>query len=259
MADLKTQAESRGTLLNFDPRKLSIKPDFNVRDLETPQAKEHIAWLALSIAAEGVREPLTIWQEGEAIYIEDGHCRHAAALLAISRGAAIVTVPCIPARRYGNNVDRVLAQTIHNSGLSLTPLEQGTAFKRAIDLGASVALVAEKTSKSETYVRSLLELVASPQEVINLVKNGAVSASLAGQVVKSQGGPKAAVTLAKAAARKGTKKRVTQKDLDEDDPLWADFRRAVAKQKQRPIGLSDVQIESAWARVMGELKQPGGP
>ena len=65
MADLKALAASRGTMLNFDPRAIKIKPGLNARDLTTPENREHIEGLKASMRAVGFLQshPLEIFGE----------------------------------------------------------------------------------------------------------------------------------------------------------------------------------------------------
>jgi len=250
MADLKSLADSRGTLLNFDPRRLKSKPGLNSRDLEAPDNKEHVEALAQSIAAVGWKagSVLTIFAEGDDVYVEDGNCRLAAVMLAISRGVEIIAIPCIPNTRGVNDVERVLAQTIHNSGKRLTPLEQGVAFKRALALGASVQDIAAKVGKSATYVSQMIDFQAAPQEVHNLVREGVVSATTAAQVVRREGAQGVA-KLARAAdeAKIAGKAKVTASDIAEDDALWSAFRKAIAARRERPSRIADSNIRQvAW-------------
>src|SRR5450631_1052116 len=199
---LKELAESRGNLLNFDPRKLKTKPDLNARDLLALENLDHIEWLAADIARVGVLTPLTIFMEGDDVFVADGHCRLAATMLAISRGAEIQTIPCIPEMRGTNDIDRILAQNSFNSGKRLSPLEQGANFKKALALGATVPQIAERVNKSVGYVNQMIDFQAAPAEVHDLVRKGRVSTTLAAKVIKEKGGAeklKAAVKTAEDA------------------------------------------------------------
>lgn len=200
MAQLKDMAVSRAAVLNFDPRIIQMKEGLNARDLGTEENRAHIEALAQSIATDGVRVPLVIFQEGGAVYLADGHCRLAAAMLAISRGAEIATVPCIPEPRGTNDVDRVLSQNIYNSGKRLTPLEEGVNYRKALAMGATIPQIAAKVNRSATHVASAIEMQAMPETVKTLVREGVVSASLASKTVKREGSDAAVAVLHKAAA-----------------------------------------------------------
>ena len=209
---LKELADSRGNLLSFDPRRLKVKPDLNARDLTTAENIEHLEWLAADIARVGVLTPLTIFLEGEDIFIANGHCRLAATMLAISRGADIQTVPCLPEVRGTNDLDRVLSQNSFNSGKRLSPLEQGANFKKALALGADVNQIAVRVGKSVGYVNQMIDFQSAPAEVHALVKEGKISTTLAAKVVKEKGGTERLRKAVKTAEEAG-KPKVTERDL----------------------------------------------
>ena len=213
MADLKELATKRTTLLHFDPRELKIEEGLNARDLDSPEVQAHIQWLAESIAENGVKKPLEIFSRGDDVYVADGHCRLLAVRLLIQNGIEVLTVPCVPESK-GNEVDRILNQNLANSGLRLTPLEEGVNIKRAVALGWTVSQVAKKLGRSVSWVGQLLEFQAASPEVHNMVRAGEVSATLAAQVARDEGAaaPQVLKDAQKAAVARGSKK-VTAKDL----------------------------------------------
>lgn len=220
MAQLKDMAVSRAAVLNFDPRMIQMKEGLNARDLETEENKAHIEALSQSIAIDGVRVPLVIFQDGGAVYLADWHCRLAATMLAIQHGADIKTVPCIPEPRGTNDVDRVLSQNIYNSGKRLTPLEEGVNYRKALALGATIPQIAAKVGRSATHVAAAIEMQAMPEAVKSLVREGAVSASLASKTVKREGSDAATAVLKKAAddAKVAGKTRVLPRQIAKPEP-----------------------------------------
>lgn len=215
LGTLKEIALGRSDIFAVHPSQLQVKPGWNSRYLEDPANKEHIESLALSIAEIGVREPLTVYFENDAIWISDGHCRHAAALLAISRGADIKSVPVKTEGRYSSEADRVFSQVVRNSGKPLTPYEQGRVFKRLIDYGWTETDISKKGGFSYGHVKGLLELQAAPQSVQEAVKTGEISATLARQLLLKMGGTGAAASIAEAVteAKEQGKNRVTMSDV----------------------------------------------
>jgi ParB/RepB/Spo0J family partition protein len=214
MSTLKKVALKRGEIYHIDPRILKIREGFNPRDINSIESCEHIEELATSIASIGVKQPLTVYNEGGDIYVTDGHCRLSACLLAIERGAELVSVPCRPEEKYANDVDKAYAPAINNSGKPLNQLEQGRLFKRLLDLGQSESDIAKRTGKSIAHISNCLKLYAAPESVHTLVRNGEISPSLATQVVRGEGQEapailEAAVIEAKAQGRaKATAKHV---------------------------------------------------
>lgn len=215
MPDLKSLAESRSAVFNFDPRKLKLRDGWNARDTATPENAEHVEALALSIAAKGVRVPLTIVQDGDDVVVTDGHCRLEATLLAISRGAEILTVPCIAEKRGSNEADHILSMITCNSGKPLTPLEQAGVYKRLIDFGWSSAKIAEEAGRSVAHVNQSLQMLASPAEVQALISSGQVSATMAAEEIRKKGAKDGAASIADAVktAKAEGKKKATKRHL----------------------------------------------
>ncbi len=217
MAQLKDLAESRAALMNFDPRKLRVKEGLNARDLATPDNEDHVEMLVLSMMEHGYipSQPMEIFMDGSEVYVSNGHCRLTAVMRAISRGAPIETVTCVPERRGTNDIDRILGQSLHNSGKRLTPIEEGHNIKRAINMGASIKDVAAKLGKSETFVAQALDFQSAPAEIHNMVRSGEVSATLAAKTMRREG-QKGAETIKKAvaSAKAKGKTKATEKDVD---------------------------------------------
>lgn len=192
---LKGLAKGRSDIFHLDPRSLRVKDGWNSRSADDPDNKEHIECLARSIAEIGVQEPLTVFRENGVIYVSDGHCRLSATLLAIARGAEIVSVPVKTEGRGASEVDFVLSQITRNSGKPLTPFEQGHVYKRLLAYGWGVADVAKRAGKSESHVNACLDLQGAPQQIRNLVATGAVAPSLAMKVLKGRTPEEATATL----------------------------------------------------------------
>lgn len=261
MANLKDLAKSRAALLNFDPRLLKVKQGLNARNLDTPDNREHVEWLAASIAQEGVKNPLVVFTEGDDVFVADGHCRLAATLLAIDRGADIVTVPCVPESRGTNDVDRVLAQNIYNSGKQLSPIEQGVNFKKAIALGASTAQISGRVGKSIGYINQMISFQSAPVEVHRLVSDGAVSATLAAKVIREDGATKGLEKIKKAVdtAKEAGKTRATAKHVAAPQPTtvpttdaqWSKLVAFVRAHTERPDDVTNTDIKSALVLIGG--------
>lgn len=218
---LKALAEGRQDMYRIDPRLLNVKEGWNARDIKTTENAEHIDMLAQSIAEVGVKEPLTVYMEGDKVYIEDGHCRYFGTMRAIEHyGAEIKTVNVKTGDRYATEGDRIFSQIVRNSGKRLSPMEQSTVFKRLIDFGWDEAMIAKKSGISGKWVKDLLNLSAAPEAVKKFVRDGKVAPSLAIETLaKSKDGKeaaeklKAAVTTASAAgAERATKKHTKPKE-----------------------------------------------
>jgi|WetSurMetagenome_2_1015567.scaffolds.fasta_scaffold10977_5 ParB family transcriptional regulator, chromosome partitioning protein len=238
--DLKDVAK-RTALFHYDPRQLYVLPGFNSRAVDDPANRQHIEELAGSIAQLGVRQPLTVFIEDDKVFVSDGHCRLAATLLAIERGADIKTVPVLQEPRGANEADRVFSQIVRNSGKPLTAFEQGAVYKRLVGFGWTVAQIAEKSGKSISHINQALDFQEAPDEVHKLVTSGQISATLAAKVVRKSGKKEGAAALAMAAsiARDAGKPRVTEKQL----PPTASPERQIDR------------LMSAWEAAGSEVRE----
>jgi ParB family chromosome partitioning protein len=208
----------RAPFYHVDPRTLKVRAGWNSRAPEDEENKAHVLALADSIAEIGVLEPLTVFLEKDALWVIDGHCRLAATLIAIKRGADIKSIPVKTEGGRGiNEADRVFSQIARNSGKPLTLFEQGTVYKRLVAYGWTVEDIARKAGKGVSHVNSALDLQGAPAEVRKLVASGRVAPSLALRTVKEQGGEKAAQTLSNAvdAAMQQGKTHATARHIGE--------------------------------------------
>lgn len=215
---VKGLAAGRQDMFRINPYLLSIKADWNSREMSDPANIAHIDNLARSIAEIGVKEPLTVYTEAGSLYVSNGHSRLLATFRAIEvYGAEVRTVPVKTEDKYASEADRILTQIISNSGKPLTPFEQGKVFKKLIGLGWSEKDIATKATLSVTRVVQLLELQAAPEAVKEMVRNGQVSATLAWQTVKAAEGDDRKVvqdlTTALETAQAAGKTKATAKHL----------------------------------------------
>lgn len=186
MASIKQIASGRKDLFMVDPRLLKEEEGWNAR-IPSAELDQHIEDLALSIAENGVLEPLTVFLKGDDLYVTNGHCRRMATLLAISRGAEIVSVPVRVEEKHASDADRVLSMVTRNSGKPLSMLEMSSVVKRLAAFGWETKKIAAKTGYSVQHVENLLTLSGAPEELKNQVAQGQVSATNAVSLVKEHG------------------------------------------------------------------------
>jgi ParB-like chromosome segregation protein Spo0J len=212
---LKEIAKGRSDIFYVDPRELQIKAGWNCRDLSTIENRDHVRELAESIAEIGVVSPLTVFREGDKIYVSDGHCRLAATLYAIHEmKAPIASVPVKTEGRSANEADYVLRQIL--DGKPKTAFELGAVCKRLVGFGWTIAEIAKRSGKSPSAINAALDLQGAAPEVQKMVASGRISASLAAKTVKAEG-VAAADTLTKAidhAKQRGSEK-ATARDIGE--------------------------------------------
>lgn len=186
---IKADAQIRKDITWLDPRLLSIIPGFNVvREEDTEIFKHAQTDLEAQIDAQGVLVPLVLKKNRgneKGYFVVDGYRRLACVMSLITKGKDIKAVPTRFEADGTNDVDRALNMINLNGGLPVTPYGKAKAIKMAHGLGASYAEIAEKTGITMQYIESnLIPLLESPQQIINEVKAGNLSASLAVQVQK---------------------------------------------------------------------------
>lgn len=201
-------SEGRSDIHRVDPRKLVMIVGWNTRD-ETTELLEHIDMLAQSIAEVGVKVPIQVKLEDGKMVVKAGHCRTRAALRAIEHYKAdIKTVPVVSVDRYASDEDLILEQVITNSGKPLTVMEEARVYKKLLDMGWNQVDIGKKVGKTNGRISQILSLLTMPAAAQNAVASGAISASLAQQVVKAAETPaEASKQLAQAVQQATTEGR----------------------------------------------------
>lgn len=265
MADLRKLAQSSGgkisEVLNLPPSMIDIDPQFNIRD-DGPELVAHVRMLADSMINQGFMrtQPLTVRQEGERAVIVDGHCRFAAARLAIEEGAEILTLPCLTDKRTNNEAERALQLITANAGRPLSPLEQARVVMRLHTYGWDDKTIAKKIGRSPGYIAGLLDLASAPVAVHQAVVNGDVSATEATKAVRAHGDRAGAVIAAAVDhAKSEGRQRAKPRDME-----------AVTKPRTEPVSLCSLAMAAvaAWEddansaefdTAMDNLKRHLGP
>jgi len=101
-----------------------------------------------------------------------------------------------------------------NSGAALKPLEVAKVCKRLVGYGMDVKDIATRLTLTAAYVNQLLDLLAAPKAVRDLVANGTIAATLAMDTIKKHGKEAAKLLTAGVKEAKGSgKTRVTAKHV----------------------------------------------
>lgn len=212
---MKSLAVSRSDLLHIAPENLHVEDDWNCRDVTFDPKVEKDLELAKSVAENGVLQPITATFTGGRIVVRDGHRRLAAVRYAIKKLKA--TIPSMPVQkepRFSTEADQVFSQISRNSGKPFTPIETAKVYQRLFDLDWSEKQIATKSGCSAQWVKDLLVLNTSPDEVKKLVNADKVSASMAIAAVRDD--PETAFDRLSAAltvAESKGKARATPKHL----------------------------------------------
>lgn len=233
MASIKQLSCGRKDIFMLDPELINIKDGWNVR-IPSDDLNEHIESLAQSIAANGVKQPLTVYMDeaDEKVYVSDGHCRLAGVKLAKERGAEIRSVPCRVEEKYATPADRVLSMLTRNSSKPLTPTEKARVVKQLLDFGWPEKEIAERMGVSISHINQLLQIEMLPMNIKEMVSSGKVSASLAMQVCKEDGVEAAGIAMREKIDKgeKITRKSMGKKERPERRAINTIFSNAIRYQ-----------------------------
>lgn len=246
-------SEGRSDVHRVDPRKLFIKPNWNMRE-ESAELEAHVDMLAQSIAEIGVKEPITVRMEDGKLWVINGHCRTRATMRAIEHYKAdIKTVPVQAEDRYANEADLVLSQIVRNSGKPLTTMEQAKVYKKLLDMGWNQADISKKVGLTNGRISQILDLLTMPPSVQAAVVAGHVSPSLAQQTVKAAETPAQASEALQAAVDKASAegRKVKPADLPNTPPTpSANFKTQIKQAfENSDIDCSDEALQSGVITV----------
>jgi ParB-like chromosome segregation protein Spo0J len=190
----------------LDPRIIIVRHGYNYRDVTTPEAKRHIAWLKESIREHGVQKPIGVEYIDGKVYLVDGECR-LSACVGLWQDGVEVLIPAIVVK--GDEAEVRAKSIIANGALPPTILEFGKAAAQLRAYGWSDEKISQYTpphiasspKRAKKYVQDAVELHEAPLEVKKAVMEGvdgvkvspalAVSAVrkgrlMAGQVIKQE-------------------------------------------------------------------------
>lgn len=193
-----------------DPRKLTIDPNYNIRDLDAPDEREELDELKQQIRTAGVLVPLEIRMRGEDAVIVSGHRRHKVVLELIAEGEKIDLIPTIPERKTTNDEERDLNLILSNGGSPLKPMAKVAWLRRMMDVHAwDDAKILQRTGWSRQVLSNLMTLMTASSESQRMVKDSEVSATTVIQEVRRSGAEAATETL-RAAKQEANSKGETK-------------------------------------------------
>lgn len=251
------EAASRGQeIFAVNPYFVEIEPGFNCRDYSQKDNQEWVERLSYMIEAEGVQEPITLFQRKDKpgiYFLADGECRLRATMMALERGAPIKTIPAKLEKRLTSDAERIFAQWRRNSGKNFTAMEMASAFKRCLDYGYDTSEIAKRAGLSVQRVDQILDFDAEASTGIkDAVAQGQISVSLATTIVnqtKSAMEAEKAVKKAVAVAQSKGKTKATAKDvagdmgvkLNKNRHIKDIFERATVKKEGDNVRLTMTQ------------------
>jgi hypothetical protein len=219
---MKAAEATTAKLYRVPVDKIKPIPGFNVR-VESPEYVAHRDMIRASIAANGYdsTKPLAgyVAKEGDenVIYVTDGHTRLAAvqeynADPDTAEKDEIAALPVMVHPREVSLTDLTVALHTANSGRPLTPFELGVVVKRLLaDEGAKKGEIATRLGVTSRYLDDVLLLANAEPKVKQHVASGAVSSTMAIQLIRKD--PDSAAEKIEAAVKEtaGTGKKATKK------------------------------------------------
>jgi len=179
---------------------LYIEPGYNVREIDQAHIEE---FRDAYIAGEFV-PPLAVQVTDKGIKIIDGHHRYHGALLATESGTEIPRLECKDFS--GTEADRIAFMVTSSQGKPLTSLERAAAYQRLANQGWEPAEIAKRVKRSPSDVDHHLHLLTCGDELIEMVKSGAVAATTAVALSREHGPKAGAVALEQMAKVKAAGK-----------------------------------------------------
>ncbi len=258
MSDIRVDAPASGTATegyrraeNVVPvERLYPNPDQPRRDFSS----ESLESLASSLREKGVLQPLIVRPRAEAgtFEIVAGERRWRAAQM-----AQIHDVPVII--RDFNDVEVLEVAIIENiQRADLNALEEAAALRQLMDrFGHTQEKLGEALSKSRSYIANLLRLLALPDDVQELLRNGDLSAGHARALVTS---PNASV-LAKQIVAKGLSVRETERLVKQDANAPATspkVKRTNAAEKDADTRALEADLSANLRMAVHIAHEPGG-
>jgi ParB family transcriptional regulator, chromosome partitioning protein len=232
-----------------------VDPDFNVR-IHDKSYDDRVRAIADSIKANGYYpdRPLAGFvakaEDGsDIIILTDGHRRLAAVKLAISEGCEITEVPMVTKPRGTSMEDLTVALVTSNDGDQLSPYEVALVCKRLVNIGMDSKTISSRIGRTKVYVENLLDLVAAPKAIRDMVVAGKVSATLAVETLRKDG--KDALTSLKAAqgvAESVGKTKVTKKHVK---AATGDKKKPPAKTKAQRAATQEAPTQQSLLPVNG--------
>lgn len=264
MAQKALKPDRHGDFWWVDSRRLIEEEGFNRRE-----EYGDIPALAREIKASGLNqlEPLTCYKKGENWVVIRGH-RRCRALRILEQQGEILEVRIIPAPKSFKKEDTILDQITGNEGKPFTPWEQAKVLRDLRGLGWKLKDIQERSGRSLVYVRRLLTLADAPQNLINLVRDGRVSAtqamdSIAEETVQAlievaEGKQKPLVGAAAESFSVSAPPAPSPPELFAGEPRlrFVPPQPAAEKITQRDIRPNPWKIFKKWAPTVEEEKLP---
>lgn len=249
-------AHVRGDVVMVDIDDIEVIDGFNVR-IPGDDLQAHIRSIADSIKLHGFKQskPLAGYAGKRGtrpvLFLTDGHCRLAAARLAIAEDAPLTALPVYVQDKSTTEEDVTANLILDNGGRQLTPLEKSIVCKRLVNFGWTPQRISEHVGFTPEYVGQLLTVAGAPRAVREMIQSGACTVSVALQAMREHGSEAAVVLdVALEQARSTGKGRVTKRHLPEQSR-----KKALARQAPQMFeALTRLSSHKSFARLPSDLK-----
>jgi ParB-like chromosome segregation protein Spo0J len=185
----------------LDPLDVVIADGWNVRDVTTPEALEHIAAIKLSILTNGYDETKPISVRYDRVTgvstLVDGQCRLTACRELRNEGHDI-WIPAVVTE--GDEAQLTAASLSGNAGKLLTQWEIGEGCRRLTRFGWSTDKIAASICKSKRYVTDAIALSNVSLDAKAMLSAGEVTTGAVLHAVKEVGPEAASESLHEAVA-----------------------------------------------------------
>lgn len=210
--------------------------------------------LVASVRAQGIIQPLVVTPEGEGYAIIAGERRWRAA-----RKAGLDAVPVVIRQVTDDRelLELALVENLQRSDLN--PIEEAEAYAALQEkFGLSQEEVATRVGKARTTVTNALRLLRLPDEVLDLLREGRLTAGQARPLLAIQD-PEEQIRLADRAVRDGLSARDLERLAAEPQPQ----EKPKTKKPDRPVEVHTAAAEERLTRRLQtrvEIKRqgPGG-
>lgn len=218
--NIKKLASSKKSIYMIDPKDIYIDPEWNERNMSSPDTLQHIDDLAYSFSKVGIKDPVTVVSRDNQAALTDGYCRMAAIKVAAEKyGTVIKAVPVRIEERGTNEADHIAGMITRNSGRDLNTGEQAGVVKRLLVLGLAKDEIADKIGKTLTHVDNCMLLLEADPTILAHVRDGDVSSRFVLETVKAKDDKALPViTKAIATAKEKGKTKATKRDAPKAAP-----------------------------------------
>ena len=207
--------------------------------------------LVASVRAQGIIQPLVVTPEGEGYAIIAGERRWRAA-----QKAGLEAVPVV-VRQVADDRELLELALVENLQRSdLNPIEEAEAYAALQEkFGLSQEEVASRVGKARTTVTNALRLLRLPDEVLDLLREGRLTAGQARPLLGIQD-PEEQIRLADRAVRDGLSARDLERLAAEPQPE----EKPQPKKPDRPVEVHTAAAEERLTRRLQtrvEIKRQG--